>query len=169
MCRFHRSKGTNEIIKIAQQQSPEKELIVAGADVRGNKFSKKFSDLALEKNNVKFLGKLKTREKVSEFFNSIDCFLCPSVREGGCIALQEAIQHHKPLITANVPGCNILADIFNCPATDLNIFSSEVFKGRFYFDHLDIASWGASLQPFMTKSVEKEFTKILRKSMISFI
>ena len=68
MSRFHRSKGTNEIIKIAQQLSPEKELIVAGADVRGNKFSKKFNDLALEKNNIKFLGKLKTREKVSEFF-----------------------------------------------------------------------------------------------------
>ena len=103
------------------------------------------------------------------FFNSIDCFLCPSVREGGCIALQEAIWHHKPFITTNVPGCDILADIFNCPAIDLNIFSSEVLKGRFNFDHLDTASWDTSLKPFMTKSVEKELTIILSKIVDDFI
>ncbi len=169
LSRFHKSKGTEEILEIAQGLTPEKELLIAGKDVRGNKYSKKFSALASEKDNIKFLGELENRENVSEFFNSIDCFLCPSIREGGCIALQEAIWHQIPFITTNVPGCDILADICDCPAIDLNIFSSEVLKGTYNFNHLKTGHWHTALKPFMTKSVERELTEIFSKIVDNFI
>jgi glycosyltransferase involved in cell wall biosynthesis len=167
--RFHKSKGTEEILEIAQGLTPEKELLIAGKDVKGKKYFQKFSKLDSEKDNIKFLGELKNRETVSEFFNSIDCFLCPSIREGGCIALQEAIWHQIPFITTTVPGCDILADICNCPAIDLNIFSSEVLKDTFDFNHLEIENWDTLLKPFMTDSVEIELTEILGKIVDNFI
>lgn len=169
LSRFHKSKGTEEILKIAKGLTLENELLIAGKDVKGNKYSKKFNKLASEKNNIDFLGNLKSREEVSEFFNSIDCFLCPSIREGGCIALQEAIWHQIPFVTTNVPGCDVLAEIFDCPALELNSFSSQVLKGDFNFDHLETNDWHTSLKPFMTESVERELTEILSKVVDDFI
>ncbi len=169
LSRFHKSKGSNQILHIASNLPPTQELIIAGNDVVGTSYSKKFKSLATEKKNIKFLGRLKDRESVSDFFNSIDCFLCPSVREGGCIALQEAIWHEIPFITTNVPGCDVLAKLFECPAPELDEFSLEVLKGSFKFDNLDTKNWRKKLKPFMTNSVEKELTKILNKIVDEFI
>ncbi len=161
LSRFHKSKGSDQILQIASNLPPNQELTIAGKDVVGNRYSKKFKSLANDKNNIIFLGRLEDRESVSNFFNSIDIFLCPSVREGGCIALQEAIWHEIPFITTNVPGCDVLAKLFECPATELDAFSLGVLKGAFNFDHLDTKRWREKLKPFMTNTVEKELTKIL--------
>ena len=120
------------------------------------------------KDNIKFLGELENRENVSQFFNSIDCFLCPSIREGGCIALQEAIWHQVPFITTNVPGCDVLAELFECPATELDVFASEVLKDTLKFDHIDTRDWRKKLKPFMTNSVEKELTETLETIINEF-
>ena len=169
LSRFHKSKGSDEILKIASNLPPGQELVIAGKDVVGTSYSKKFKSLAFKRDNIIFLGCLENRESVSDFFNSIDCFLCPSIREGGCIALQEAIWHEIPFITTNVPGCDVLAKLFECPATELNAFSVEVLNCAFNFDHLDTKSWGEKLKPFMTNSVEEELTKILGTIVDEFI
>ncbi len=75
--------------------------------------------------------------------------------------MQEAIWHEIPFITTNVPGCDVLAKLFEGHATELDVFSSEVLNSTFNFEHLDTKSWRKKLKPFMTNSVERELTKIL--------
>ena len=111
LSRFHKSKGSHEILKVAQCLPNDRELIIAGWDINGDKYREAFQKISSNKQNVIFLGRLNSRKEVSKFFNSIDLFLSPSVREGGNIALQEAIWHKVPFLTTNVPGCDVLAKI----------------------------------------------------------
>ena len=115
LSRFHSSKGSHEILRAAKDLPSDRELIIAGWDIKGHKYSEAFKKIAEGKSNVKFLDRLNSREDISQFFNSIDLFLSPSVREGGNIALQEAIWHGVPFLTTNVPGCSVLAQIFGLP------------------------------------------------------
>ena len=128
LSRFHHSKGTHEILKIAKNLPADYELIIAGWDIKGNTYSRALRKIIKYKDNVKFLGRLNEREDVSHFFNRIDLFLSPSVREGGNIALQEAIWHGVPFVTTDVPGCKILADIFGCPAIEMNDFGNKILR-----------------------------------------
>ena len=128
LSRFDNSKGSHEILKAAQNLPSDRRLIIAGWDIKGERYSKKFAELAQEKSNVTFLGRLHSRAEISQFFNQIDLFLSPSVREGGNIALQEAIWHGIPFLTTDAPGCQVLADRFGCQAVKMNEFSKAVLS-----------------------------------------
>lgn len=160
LSRFDQSKGSHEILKIAQNLPDNYELIIAGWDVNGNRFSKDFKKCA-EKDNVIFLGRLSSREAVSDFFNSINIFLSPSIREGGNISLQEAIWHHVPFITTDAPGCRVLAEIFNCPAVKMDNFSNFILTTNLKQFISDTSLWDEKLSPFLSLSVEAEFMDIL--------
>ena len=94
---------------------------------------------------------------MSQFFNNIDLFLSPSSREGGNIALQEAIWHKVPFLTTNVPGCDVLAQIFDCPALDMLDFGSKVLDKDLATLNIDTSDWDEKLKPFLSKNVEKEY------------
>ena len=162
LSRFDESKGSHEVLKAAQNLPDDRHLIIAGWDIKGNRYSKKFVELSQEKNNVTFLGRLDARAEISKFFNSLDLFLSPSVREGGNIALQEAIWHGVPFLTTNVPGCQVLADMFGCSALQMSDFGTTVIN----FDAKNIETcqrrWDEKLKPFKTAHVESEYKTILK-------
>ena len=160
LSRFDRSKGSHQILKIAQSLPKNYELIIAGWDVKGNRFSDAFRKCA-EQDNVRFLGRLSSRNAVSDFFNSIDIFLSPSEREGGNISLQEAIWHGVPFITTDAPGCRILAERFSCPAVKMNNFANFILTKNIDQFLCDTSSWDEKLLPFISLAVESEFTDIL--------
>ena len=164
LSRFHRSKGSDQIIDVAKALPDDRELIIAGWDISGNKFAKAFQAIAENKSNVKFIGKLNSRREVSIFFNDIDIFLSPSVREGGNISLQEGIWHHVPFITTDSPGCEVLANIFNGYMVKIDNFADFVLhhvglEGK----EVCVKDWDALIQPFLTKSVEDELIEIFTK------
>jgi glycosyltransferase involved in cell wall biosynthesis len=160
LSRFDDSKGSHEVLKAAKAWPPHRRLIIAGWDIKGDTYSRIFQELA-HRDNITFLGKLSSRQAVSDFFNSIDVFLSPSVREGGNITLQEAIWHSVPFITTNTPGCDVLAKRFNCPAVPMTDFAKTILADDLDFFSKDTSSWDEKLTPFLTVSVEDEITEIL--------
>ena len=162
LSRFDDSKGSHEVLKAAQNLPDDRHLIIAGWDIKGDRYSKKFVELAQEKSNVTFLGRLHSRAEISQFFNRIELFLSPSVREGGNIALQEAIWHGLPFLTTDAPGCKVLADMFGCPALQMSEFGNAIIS----FDAKNIETctrnWDKKLKPFKTSYVEEEYKTILR-------
>lgn len=162
LSRFDDSKGSHEILKAAKNLPDDRHLIIAGWDIKGERYSKKFIELAQKKSNVTFLGRLHSRAEISQFFNSLDLFLSPSVREGGNIALQEAIWHGVPFLTTDAPGCKVLADIFECQALHMSDFGNAIIN----FDTKNIETcttkWDKKLEPFNTSHVETEYRNILR-------
>ena len=161
LSRFHNSKGSHEILKAAKNLPSDRELVIAGWDIKGNKYSEAFRQISENKSNVRFLGRLDSRQEVSKFFNSIDLFLSPSVREGGNIALQEAIWHGVPFLTTNVPGCAVLAEIFGCPAIRMKDFGSKILDYDLRTLTIDTSNWNKKITPFLSKNVEKEYFAFL--------
>lgn len=161
LSRFHKSKGSHEILKAAKNLPNDRELVIAGWDIGKNTYSKAFQKIAQNKSNVIFLGRLETRAEISKFFNSIDLFLSPSVREGGNIALQEAIWHRVPFLTTNVPGCDVLAKLFLCPALSMEEFGDAVLDNDLCDLRVDTSDWGEKIKPFLTNNVEEEYLACL--------
>ena len=161
LSRFGESKGSDKILKFARKLPSDSELYIAGWDIKNLKYSVSFREVAKQKNNIFFLGKLNNRTLVSDFFNNIDCFLAPSKREGGCISIQEAIWHRVPFITTNVPGCDLLAKAFGCPAFNLHSFTEDALRSGPDTIKIDTSDWQKKLKPFLTNSVSNEFHKIL--------
>ena len=162
LSRFGKSKGSHEVLKAAQNLPSDRHLIIAGWDIEGEQFSKKFRALAQAKDNVTFLGKLHSRSEISQFFNTLDLFLSPSVREGGNIALQEAIWHKIPFLTTDAPGCRVLAEIFGCPMLTMNEFGDAIVNFNKKNVNVETAAWDKKLKPFRSEYVEAEYKTILR-------
>ena len=166
LSRFDRSKGSQEVLKIAKGLPDSCELHIAGWDVTGKKFSTLFSKIASEKSNIDFLGRLNKREEVSDFFNKIDVFLCPSLREGGCISIQEAAWHFVPFMTTNVPGCKQLAEQFECPAYEFDNFAGQVLQNCLALEEFDTGNWRAKLRSFSEESVREEYIEIFKEVLL---
>ncbi len=160
LSRFGKSKGSDQILKLAKNLPNNFELYIAGWDIKNSGYSDSFREVSNKKKNIYFIGKLKNRTLVSNFFNDIDCFLAPSKREGGCISIQEAIWHKVPFVTTKVPGCDRLADIFGCPAFELKNFAESILASDLKIENIDKSSWSKKLEPFMSKSVSLEFRSI---------
>ena len=161
LSRFGKSKGSHEILKAAVDLPEDRHLIIAGWDIKGDMYSRSFSELAKHKKNVEFLGRLTSREDISRFFNRLDLFLSPSVREGGNISLQEAIWHQVPFLTTPVPGCKRLAETFGCPMYPMENFCNAIQRikpAEFYSDNHD---WQDLVKPFLERSVRLEYKNIL--------
>jgi glycosyltransferase involved in cell wall biosynthesis len=167
LSRFDDSKGSHEVLKAAENLPDDRHLIIAGWDIKGERYSKKFTELAREKSNVTFLGRLHSRAEISQFFNRIDLFLSPSVREGGNIALQEAIWHGIPFLTTDAPGCQVLADMFGCPALHMSDFGNAVVTLSKSELQPSVDEWGKKIHVFTTKCVEQEYIVILKQILSS--
>ena len=162
LSRFDDSKGSHEVLKAAENLPDDRHLIIAGWDIKGDHYSKKFVELGQEKSNVTFLGRLHSRDEISKFFNSIDLFLSPSVREGGNIVLQEAIWHGVPFLTTDAPGCKVLADTFGCPALRMSNFGSYIITNKLQITAHNYQQWRQQIARFKTENVYQEFVDILR-------
>jgi len=161
LSRFHESKGSHEILKAAQNLPNDRHLIIAGWDIKGERYSKHFKALAQKRDNVTFLGKLNSRAEISQFFNQLDLFLSPSVREGGNIALQEAIWHGVPFLTTDAPGCQVLADIFECPTVKMRDYGRSIKGDIKLLQRTDTSDWQHKIIPFLTGSVFLEYRAAL--------
>ena len=163
LSRFDESKGSHEVLKAAQNLPDDRHLIIAGWDIKGKRYSKKFRELAQEKSNVTFLGRLHSRAEISKFFNSLDLFLSPSVREGGNIALQEAIWHGVPFLTTDAPGCKVLADMLDCPAVKMDEFARTIQAVNLSELPALTDDWHKKIELFLTSNVSLEYRTILLK------
>lgn len=165
MSRFGTSKCTDQIIKMIATLPDDCKMIIAGKDISGTDYSDQFYQLARTHDNVEMIGFLETPEEVGNFFQSIDVFLYPSVREGLPITLLESIYYHVPFLTTNVAGCIDLSNRFGFPA-----YAPEDFGDQ--DNHLNLDSWGQYtkrwddiLEEFSTPTVEKQFEDIFRAAM----
>jgi glycosyltransferase involved in cell wall biosynthesis len=160
MSRFGFSKCTDEVIKLIENLPPEYSIIIAGKDIKGNYYSNLFYQLAKSNPQVHMLGHLETPEDVSAFFEKIDVFLYPSMREGLPITLLESVYHRVPFLTTNVAGCIDIAGRFGFP-----VCAPEDFGGQGH--HLDVENWGIYssrwddiLADYATPHVQSQFEHI---------
>ena len=162
LSRFGNSKGSHQILKAAEHLPDDRELIIAGWDIKGDHYSQKFRNLTAAHSNITFLGKLSTRHAVSEFFNSIDLLLAPSVREGLNITLLESVWHGVPFLTTDVPGAGTMAHLFNCPTIMMSDFADTIRSRSLTSFTPDTSDWDELLKPFMSNAIEDEFRIILQ-------
>lgn len=69
--------------------------------------SPKFANMAKKfnlENNVIFKGKIYGKEKLNEWFNHLDIYIQPSLTEGHCRAIVEAIGNGVPTLASNAGG-----------------------------------------------------------------
>lgn len=69
--------------------------------------SPKFSNMAKEyglENDVKFKGKIYEKEKLREWFSTLDIYIQPSLTEGHCRSIVEAISCGVPTLGSSVGG-----------------------------------------------------------------
>lgn len=165
--RFHKSKGADIILDIAKSLPPGRKLKIAGWNVGWKNYSRSFSHLSQSNEDISFLGKIETREEVSEFFNGIDILLAPSRREGGNIVLQEAIWHKTPFITSDVPGSRTLGELCSCPLLKNHEFAQYVLNSSTEdLLSLKITEPQRLLEPFLEENVNKQFLKIFKTIML---
>ena len=155
MARFGTSKCTDQVIKM-----------IAGKDISGTYYSGQFYQLARSHDNVQMCGFLETPEEISNFFQSIDVFLYPSVREGLPMTLLESIYYHVPFLSTNVPGCIDLSNRFGFPAHAPEDFGDQN-------NHLNLENWGQYkpqwddiLEEFSIPTVQKQFEDIFRAAIL---
>ena len=73
LSRFHNSKGSHEILKAAANLPVDRELIIAGWDIKGDKYSNAFQKIAKCKSN-EFLGRLNAEKTSVSFSTALICF-----------------------------------------------------------------------------------------------
>lgn len=166
MSRFGTSKCTDQVIKIIKSLPDDCKMIIAGKDISGVYYSEQFYKLAQSFDNVEMVGFLDTHEEVSNFFQSIDVFLYPSLREGLPITLLEATYFRVPFLSTNVPGCIDLSNRFGFPTHEPEDFGDQT-------NHLNLENWGqytphwdAIIEEFSTTTVQKQFENIFRSAIL---
>ena len=163
LSRFGDSKCSDQVLRAARDLPKDRELVLAGWEITGSKYTDEFKKLALKRDNITFLGRLSGPTEVSNFFNDIDIFITPSLREGGNISLQEAIWHSVPFATTSVAGCRILAKKFDGLHCDPNIFSDLILSEKILTHKPNLKEWPSKLKPYLINSVTKEYYLIFMK------
>ena len=166
MARFGTSKCTDQVIKMIASLPDNYKMIIAGKDISGTYYSDQFYQLVRSHDNVEMCGFLETPEEVGNFFQSIDVFLYPSIREGLPMTLLESIYFHVPFLSTNVPGCIDLSNRFGFPAHAPEDFGDQN-------DHLNLENWGQYkphwdiiLEEFSIPRVQKQFEDVFRAAIV---
>ncbi|WP_158774350.1 glycosyltransferase family 4 protein [Cobetia sp. L2A1] len=89
-----------EALRELKARVPHAELWIAGEGVLESALKSLVADWGLE-DSVRFCGLL---DDMSEFYSSLDAFVCPSWREPFGNVVQEALAHGVPAIVGNVDG-----------------------------------------------------------------
>lgn len=92
-----------DAFRIAHQTHPQIELTIAGEGSQLPEFVARTHRLGLE-SKCRLVGIYKTLKERSEFMNSFDVFVLPSLTEGTPNAIIEAMAHGKPIISSAVGG-----------------------------------------------------------------
>ncbi len=101
--RFDKIKGFNEAIELIKslENSPQKFILkIAGDGEEMHNLRALAKNLKIEK-NIEFLGWIKNKK---EFFDSIDIFLLPSLRETFGLVILEAMKYGKPIVSSDADG-----------------------------------------------------------------
>ena len=166
MSRFGVSKCTDQIIKMIATLPNDCKMIIAGKDIKGTYYAEQFYKIAQSHDNIEMVGFLETPKEVSKFFQSIDVFLYPSIREGLPITLLESIYFQVPFLTTDVAGCSDLSLRCGFPTCAPEDFGNQN-------NHLNLDNWGRYsshskliLEEFSTQTVEKQLEVILRAALI---
>lgn len=105
LSRLHKSKGFDQVIKIASD-FPEVDFVIAGVDAG---FEKKLKKLAKGKTNVKFFGKASEKQRY-ELYSSADIFIHPSHYEAFGIVVVEAMAQNCAVLTSDSGGLPWVVD-----------------------------------------------------------
>uniref|UniRef100_UPI004048CEFD glycosyltransferase n=1 Tax=Algoriphagus sp. TaxID=1872435 RepID=UPI004048CEFD len=113
--RLIKEKGIYELLdafEIHIRGYPNHELWIIGGEDIDNPNSVKIEDLDIyASRNIRILGR---REDVLELLSEADVFIYPSYyREGVPRAIIEALAIGLPIITTDMPGCNLTVNTFN--------------------------------------------------------
>ncbi len=124
--RLEEIKGLNYLLNAAKmlvERNKNFELYIVGA----GSLQKELRDLTQRlnlKSQIKFLGPIFDREKLSEIYNSVDIFILPSVREWCPTVILEAWAANLAVITTNTGSiskiCTHLENAFLIPPQNLD-------------------------------------------------
>jgi glycosyltransferase involved in cell wall biosynthesis len=92
-----------EAFGVAHQSHGQMKLCIAGEGSQRQEFIARSHRLGLE-GKCELVGVYKSIEERSEFMNSIDVFVLPSLTEGTPNVIIEAMAHEKPIIATAVGG-----------------------------------------------------------------
>ena len=166
MSRLGTSKCTDQVIEMIKSLPDHCKMIIAGKDISGTFYSDQFYHFSRSHDNVEMRGFIETPEEFAAFFQSIDVFLYPSVREGLPMTLLESVYYHVPFLTTNVPGCVDLSNRFGFPTHDPKDFGNQT-------NHLNLENWGqytlhsdTILNEFSIPTVQKQFEDIFREAIL---
>ncbi|MFH2047205.1 MAG: glycosyltransferase [Pseudomonadota bacterium] len=120
--------------------TPDSVLVIAGTGPLETELKDLVDKYGLNK-KVFFLGFI---TKIPEFLKAIDVFVIPSLREGLCLALLEAMASELPVIASNVGG---IPEVFN-----------EAEIGRL-LEPLDTDGFALAMQELISLP-EKDFKKL---------
>ena len=163
LSRFGKSKCSDQVLAAAKKMPQDRELIIAGWDINSKEYEDKFKSLANKKENISFIGRLSGEKEVSKFFNEIDIFITPSLREGGNISLQEAIWHSIPFATTEVAGCKVLAKEFDGLMCEPKFFGDLLVSDKILYHNPDLTKWPSKLDPYLAVNVSLEYYEIFLK------
>ena len=155
VARIIKEKGILEFVNAAKkfmEYYPNK----AKFTIIGNHYNDKFKNNFLREINKTQITYKSNSENIKNEIISSTCCVLPSYREGLSRFLLESISIGRPIITSDVPGCNILVDedingyllknitsynlfelfmkITSLPYTKINNFSLQSRKKSFKFD-----------------------------------
>jgi glycosyltransferase involved in cell wall biosynthesis len=99
--RIHKSKGIDQLVKIAQF-FPKVKFVIMGKD-GGEKENLMNLSKTLGLNNIIFTGEVTEQEKL-EAYSGADIFCSPSHFEGFCISILEAMSQDCAIITSDQGG-----------------------------------------------------------------
>ena len=147
-----------EILKAAQNLPSDRRLIIAGWDIKGERYSKKFAELAQEKAMLRFWAGFIRAPKSAN--SSITRLISPH-GEGGNIALRSNLAR-IPFLTTDAPGCQVLADRFGCQAVKMNEFEKRCYHCCIN-TQIKTNDWCEKIKPFSVPNVSKEYEFILKQ------
>lgn len=107
MSRIHKSKGIDQLIKVAKY-FPQVKFVIMGKDGGDRKNLEKLSEI-LNLKNIIFAGEVSEKEKL-EAYNGADIFCSPSHFEGFCISILEAMSQNCAVITSDQGGMPWVVD-----------------------------------------------------------
>ena len=95
-------KGIHELISAYQRILTKKKLVIVGDGTYTDRYVQKLYTLAKGNPNISFLGN-QIGETLATLYGNAYCFVHPSHSEGLSIALLEAMQYGRGVLTSSIP------------------------------------------------------------------
>jgi len=166
LSRFGKSKHTDKVVSLARSLSKEFTLKIGGYDIGREKYSKIFNDIAQQRTNIDFLGKVTSRSQYYQLLQDADIFLYPSKREGCPFSVLESLAANTLPLVCNTPGSSDLAKQIGIPMVKPEDFSQVNIIENVYYQFFDSANsnrvYLKNISLYSAENIKNQFSSIFQ-------